>query len=266
MGRLSDGVKDKVLMKLIHSYLRTGIMAGGLTEQRTKGTPQGSPLSPLLSNIVLDELDMELSLRGHHYVRYADDIVIVVGSQQAAERVQKSIVDFIENTLRLKVNYQKSRICRPLELNYLGHRFTGNGEILLSEESEKRLKDKIRQCTKRNRGVSFQTLIKELNLKLRGWFNYFKLASMKSRLKMLDGWIRRRLRCFRLKQCKRAKGMLRLLMKLDVPKKRAFTTATSRKGWWRKSATPACCEGLNNKWFDNQGLFNLSKVYKSLQA
>ncbi len=266
MSRLSHWLKDRVLMKLIHGYLRTGIMAGGLTEQRTKGTPQGSPLSPLLSNIVLDELDMELSLRGHHYVRYADDIVIVVGSQQAAERVQKSIVDFIENTLRLKVNYRKSRICRPLELNYLGHRFTINGEILLSEESEKRLKDKIRQCTKRNRGVSFETLIKELNLKLRGWLNYFKLASMKSRLKMLDGWIRRRLRCFRLKQCKRTKGMLRLLIKLDVPKKRAFTTATSRKGWWRKASTPACCEGLNKEWFDNQGLFNLSKVYESLQT
>ncbi len=266
MSRLSHRLRDSRLLKLIHRYLRTGILSGGVVNQRIKGTPQGSPLSPLLSNIVLDELDMELSCRGHHYVRYADDVVIVVGSLQAAERVQKSITTYIEKDLRLKVNATKSRICRPLDLNYLGHRFTNGGEILLSELSEARLKDKIRICTQRNRGRKLEAVIAELNTKLRGWLNYFKLAKMKSRLRNLDGWIRKRLRCYRLKQCKRAKGMLRFLTRLGVPKRRAFTTATSRKGWWRKSSTPACQEAMNNNWFTEQGLFNLSEVYATLHT
>lgn len=266
MSRLGHRIGDSRLLKLIHRYLRSGILSGGLMSQRIKGTPQGSPLSPLLSNIVLDELDMELSIRGHHYVRYADDIVIVVGSQQAAERVQKSIRTYIESHLRLKVNASKSRICRPLDLNYLGHRFTNGGDILLSEASEQRLKDKIRECTRRNRGIKLEAVIKELNMKLRGWLHYFKLAKMKSRLQSLDSWIRKRLRCYRLKQCKRAKGMLRFLTRLGVPRRRAFTTATSRKGWWRKSSTPACHEAMNNDWFTKQGLFNLSEVYTTLHS
>ncbi len=266
MSRLRHRIGDRRLLKLIHRYLGSGILSGGLVSQRTKGTPQGSPLSPLLSNIVLDELDMELSCRGHHYVRYADDIVIAVGSLQSAERVQQSITTYIETNLRLKVNASKSRICRPLDLNYLGHRFTNSGEILLSETSEKRLKEKIRICTQRNRGRKLETIISELNSKLRGWLNYFKLAKMKSRLRNLDSWIRKRLRCYRLKQCKRAKGMLRFLRRLGVPKIRAFTTATSRKGWWRKSSTPACHEAMNNNWFSQQGLFNLSEVYAALNT
>ena len=266
MSRLSDRIGDSLLLKLIHRYLRSGVLSGGLVSQRTKGTPQGSPLSPLLSNIVLDELDMELSMRGHHYVRYADDVVIVVGSLQSAERVQQSITTYIETRLRLKVNAAKSRICRPLDLNYLGHRFTNGGEILLSESSEARLKDKIRTCTQRNRGRKLEAVIAELNTKLRGWLNYFKLAKMKNRLRSLDSWIRKRLRCYRLKQCKRAKGMLRFLTRLGVPKRRAFTTATSRKGWWRKSSTPACQEAMNNNWFTKQGLFNLSEAYTTLHT
>lgn len=266
MSRLSHRIGDSRLLRLIHLYLQTGILSGGLVSQRIKGTPQGSPLSPLLSNIVLDELDMELSIRGHHYARYADDIVIVVGSLRAAERVQKSMTTYIEDHLRLKVNATKSRICRPLDLNYLGHRFTNGGDILLSEASEERLKDKIRECTRRNRGMKLETVIEELNMKLRGWLHYFKLAKMKSRLRGLDSWIRKRLRCYRLKQCKRAKGMLRFLTRLGVPKRRAFTTAINRKGWWRRSSTPACHEAMNNDWFTEQGLFNLSEVYTTLHS
>ncbi len=261
MSRLSQRIADKGLLRLIHDYLKAGILAHGLVSQRIKGTPQGSPLSPLLSNIVLDELDMELSQRGHHYVRYADDLVIVVGSLQAAERVKSSITRYIEENLKLKVNESKSRICRPLELNYLGYRFTNGGDILLSEESKRRLKTKIRQITARNRGRSIDQIIKELNVKLRGWLNYFKLAKMKKHLQEIDSWLRRRLRCYRLKQCKRAIGMVRFLRKLGVPNNRAWTTGASRKGWWRKSATPACHEGMNMEWFDGQGLINLSKLY-----
>lgn len=261
MSRLSHRILDKDFLRLIHRYLKTGVLRAGTVSQRIKGTPQGSPLSPLLSNIVLDELDKELSVRGHQYVRYADDIVILVGSLQSAQRVKKSITTYIEGHLKLKVNETKSRICRPLELNYLGYRFKNNGEVLLSEESEKRLKDKIREVTKRNRGRSLSQIISELNTKLRGWLNYFKLAKMKGRLRVIDGWIRRRLRCYRLKQCKRAVGMVRFLRKLGVPNNRAWTTGASRKGWWRRSSTPACHEGMNNEWFDKQGLINLSKIY-----
>lgn len=266
LNRLSQKVKDKGLLGLIHQYLKAGILKDGLTHQRIKGTPQGSPLSPLLSNIVLDELDKELSRRGHRYVRYADDLVILVGSQKAAERVKRSTTTYIENHLKLKVNKTKSRICRPLDLNYLGHRFMGNGQILLSQESEERLKSKIRQTTQRNRGRSFEQIIKELTPLLRGWLNYFKAAAMKKKLKSLDSWIRKRLRCYRLKQCKRAIGMMRFLRKLGVPENRCWTTAASRKGWWRKSSTPASQEGMNNKWFKEQGLYNLVENYLSFSS
>lgn len=261
LNRLRKRISDSRLLKLIHQYLQKGLLEDGISEQRIKGTPQGSPLSPLLSNIVLDELDMELSQRGHLYVRYADDIVILLSSQKAAERVQRSTISFIENSLQLKVNETKSKIRRPIELNYLGYRFLSTGQALLSLESETRLKSKIRKVTQRNRGKSFSSIISELNGLLRGWLNYFCLAQMKNRLRALDSWIRKRLRCYRLKQCKRAKGMHRFLKKLGVPENRCWTTAASRKGWWRKSSTPASNEGMNNDWFKKQGLFSLLANY-----
>lgn len=266
LARLRQSIDDSNLLKLIHGYLQSGILQGGLIEQRIKGTPQGSPLSPLLSNIVLDELDKELTKRGHSYVRYADDIVIAVGSQKSAERVESSVTTFIEESLKLKVNRSKSAIRRPIELNYLGHGFMNNGTPILSKSSEQRLKDKIRKLTKRNRGRSFEQVKAELRSSLRGWLNYFYKAQMKSRLEQIDGWIRRRLRCYRLKQCKRAKGMMRFLHKLGIPKTRAWTTATSRKGWWRMSLTPASHEGMNMKWFETEDVYSLSYHYSLLHS
>jgi len=266
MSQLRKQIGDKRVLQLIHRFLRAGILRGGLVSQRIKGTAQGSPLSPLLSNIVLDELDKELSQRGHVYVRYADDIVIAVSSLRSAERVETSISTFIEKKLKLKVNRTKSKISKPLDLNYLGHRLLNNGTLLLSEVSEKRLKDKIRELTRRNRGISMESLIKELNMKLRGWLNYFKGAKMKARLRTIDSWLRRRLRCYRIKQRKRPLGIMRFLNKLGVPKHRAWTTAASRKGWWRKSLSPASCEGMNNKWFTKIGLISLTKTYSLLQT
>jgi group II intron reverse transcriptase/maturase len=266
LRRLGERIGDGRFLRLIHGYLQSGVLVGGLLEQQTKGTPQGSPLSPLLSNIVLDELDKELSRRGHHYVRYADDIVIALGSQKSAERVEGSVVSFIETTLKLKVNRSKSEIRRPTELNYLGHGFLLNGTPILSKSSETRLKDKIRELTKRNRGRSFEQVKIELRMALRGWLNYFYKAQMKTRLEQIDGWLRRRLRCYRLKQCKRAIGMMRFLHKLGIPKTRAWTTATSRKGWWRKSLTPASHEGMNNEWFETEGVYNLSYEYSLLHT
>lgn len=271
LNRLSQRIGDKRLLKLIHNYLKTGMLENGLVSQRIKGTPQGSPLSPLLSNIVLDELDKELSERGHKYVRYADDIIIVVGSQSSAERVNTSIINFIEDRMKLKVNREKSRLCRPLDLNYLGHSFGKDGSIYLSKESEERLKNKIRAVTKRNRGRSLEQIIADLNLLLRGWLHYFRNANPdsyreKRKMRIIESWLQRRLRCYRLKQCKRPIGIMRFLYKLGIPKKRAWTTAISRKGWWRKALTPASHEGMNNKWFEDIGLYSLTKNYSLLHT
>ncbi len=173
--------------------------------------------------LVLDELDKELTNRGHDYVRYADDIVIALSSQKSASRVEGSVVSFIERSLKLRVNRSKSEIRRPTELNYLGHGILNDGSPILSKSSEQRLKDKIRLLTQRYRGRSFEQVKLELRLALRGWLNYFYKAQMKSRLEQIDGWLRRRLRCYRLKQCKRALGMMRFLHKLGIPKTRAWT-------------------------------------------
>lgn len=266
LHRLRQQIADSKLLRLIHGYLKSGVLVGGLLEQQTKGTPQGSPLSPLFSNIVLDELDKELGRRGHSYVRYADDIVIAVGSQKSAERAEQSVVHYIEKKLKLKVNRSKSEIRRPTELNYSGHGFLNNGTPILSKSSENRLKDKIRQVTKRNRGRSFEQVKSELRSALRGWLHYFYKAQMKQRLLQIDSWIRRRLRCYRLKQCKRAIGMMRFLHKLGIPKERAWTTATSRKGWWRKSLTPASHKGMNKEWFETEEVYSLSHHYSLLHT
>ena len=259
--QLSYRIGDKRVVRLISKFLRSGLMEGGLTSQRIKGTPQGGPLSPLLSNIVLDRLDKELEYRGHSFVRYADDFLILVGSQRAAERVYRSIKHFLEKSLQLKVNEEKSRICRPHELNFLGHGLDRQGRPFLSYESEKRVRRTIRYLTRRNRGVSLSQVIRELNSKLRGWISYFRKARMKGRLRGLVKWLHRRLRCYRLKQCKRALGMARFLWRCGVPRERAWTTAGSRKGWWRRSQSPAACEGMSNRWLLEQGLLDFQRLY-----
>jgi RNA-directed DNA polymerase len=264
MWLLSTRIGDKGVLQLIHRYLKAGMMQGGLIEQRIKGTPQGSPLSPLLSNIVLDELDKELERRGHCYVRYADDVKIFVGSSRRAEEVQASITKYISQKLKLKINESKSRTCKGYELNFLGHSILGKGEIGLSNQSQQRLKAKIREVTKRNRGISLEGMLKELRPKLQGWLNYFRYAKMQSKMEAIDGWLRRRLKCFRLKQCKRRIGIVRWLRKLGVEETLNWRTALSGKNWWRLSNSPAVSIGMNNKWFAAQGYYNLSENYKSL--
>lgn len=261
MWLVGTRIGDRRLLGLIGRFLRSGIMQDGLMSQRLQGTPQGSPLSPLLSNIVLDELDKELETRGHRFVRYADDQIILVRSEEAARRIERSITDYIEDRLKLKVNREKSRICQPWELNFLGHNIHPRGGLGLSRASLLKFKAKLRTITRRNRGISLDKLISELNLVLRGWLNYFKYARMKKHLRILESWIRRRIRCFRLKQCKRALGMARFLHSLGVPLNRAWTTAGSSKGWFRLSNSPGACEAMNNAWFVSIGLFGLSVSY-----
>lgn len=263
---LSRRVGDSQLLKLIHRYLKSGLLEGGLLNQRLKGTPQGGPLSPLLSNIVLDELDKELERRGHNFVRYADDVIVLVGSKASAERVLISLVNYIEGDLGLLVNQEKSRLIRNWELNFLGHGINYDGSLLLSKSSESRLKNKLRRLSQRNAGKSFDEIVIKLNRLLTGWLHYFKYAKMKSKLIALGSWLRHRMRCYRLKQCKRALGMSRLLRKLGVPNNRSWTTAASRKGWWRKAATPAAHEGMNILWFAKIGLVDMVSTYIRLQV
>lgn len=266
MWLLGTRIGDERILKLIHRFLKAGLMEGGLVSQRTKGTPQGGPLSPLLSNIVLDELDKELERRGHSYVRYADDVKIFVGSQQAAERVKQTITRHITEKLILKVNETKSRICRGHELNFLGHSILSGGRIGLSEESEQRLKRKVRDITKRNRGISFEQVLHELHTKLHGWLLYFRHATMQKKIQRLDEWLKHKLRCYRLKQCKRVIGIVRLLRKLGVQEKLSWKTALSGKGWWRLSNSPALNIGMNNQWLIQQGYYSLTINYRKFHV
>lgn len=262
MWLLSRRISDKRLLQLIRKYLSSDMMVGGLVNQRTMGTPQGSPLSPLLSNIVLDELDKLLESRGVRFVRYADDMVIFCKTQEQAEFRLEQITFLIESRLKLKVNRQKSRVCRCNELNYLGHSIGSDGKLYLSRTSERRAKEKLREITKRKRGVSFEQLIAELNRSFRGWLNYFSYACMKKKVAQLGSMMRRRLRAFKLKQCKRAKGMLKFFVSRGLPKWRAILLAGSRKGWMRKSLSPQASESMNLQWFRDMGLIDMDAYYR----
>jgi RNA-directed DNA polymerase len=265
MWLLSRRIGDKGILKLIHRMLKSGIFAGGLVSQRIAGTPQGGPLSPLLSNVVLDELDKELERRGHKFVRYADDVRIFCRSKEAAQRVMRSVSNFIEIRWHLRVNREKSSVCKGMSTNFLGHSFLLDGTLILSMTSEQRFRQGLRLLTGRGRGISLDDLLAEVNTKVRGWLNYFRFAQMKGRLTAIVSWLQRRIRCFRLKQCKRAIGIVRFLMKLGVPEWRSWLMALSGKGWWRLSSTPQAHEAMNTKWFNAIGLFNLMANYQRLK-
>jgi group II intron reverse transcriptase/maturase len=261
---LGTRIGDQRLLRLIGKTLKTGILKDGFVSQRVKGTPQGSPLSPVLSNIVLDELDQELTRRGLSFVRYADDLQVFVSSCQSAERILPNLTLFIEGRMKLKVNASKSGIRRAHGATFLGYRLLNGGKLGLSAASESRLKSKLKELTRRNRGISFEVLLKEIQQTLQGWLNYFRLAQMKSKLASIEGWLRRRLRCFRLKQCKRVIGIVRFLRKLGVEKKLSWRTALSGKGWWCLSNSPGSAIGMDNNWFIKQGFYSLSANYQKL--
>ncbi len=258
MQRLSKGIGDKRLLRLIHKYLKAGMMTGGLVEQRISGTPQGGPLSLLLSNIVLDELDKELEKRGHSFCRYADDCNIYVSSRKAGERVMKSIVNFIEKRLKLKVNREKSGVRHCSTTKFLGFTLLPRGKIRVSDKSISHFKDKVRELTKRNRGIYFARVVRELNLVIVGWANYYRIAdSWLSDLLALDGWIRRKLRCYRLKQCGRRFTIFKFLQSLDAPVGKSWNAIMYTGGWWRLSNKVVVKHAMNLDWFVVQGLKSL---------
>ena len=264
MYSLSLTLGDKTLLKLIRKYLQSGIMIDDIESLRIEGTPQGSPLSPLLSNIVLDELDNELERRGHKFVRYADDCNIYVRSQEAGERVMESISNFIESKLKLLVNRDKSQVCQVSQTKFLGHTIQKDGSLSIAKKSIERFKEKVRTITKRNRGVSLEQLVSELTPIMRGWLTYFRNARCKRMLQNLDAWIRRKLRCFRIKQCKRVITLQRFLESRGVDSWQSWILSLSGKGYWRKSSSPQVHQAMGNKWFDEKGLYNLSLNYVRL--
>jgi len=259
MSRLAKRINDKRLLKIIRRFLEAGMMKQGVCIERQAGLAQGGPLSPLMSNLLLDDLDKELERRGHKFCRYADDSNVYVKSLRAGERVLQSVKKFLWQCLKLKVNDAKSDCASVEERQFLGYRLLRKGKLVVANHSVERVKDKVRTLTRRNRGVSLEKVISELNTTLRGWVNYFHLTEWPSDLVTLDAWIRRKLRCYRLKQRKRTWPIAKFLIKLGVPDYSAWNLAKSGKGWWRLSRSIPVNHAMNNAWFDEQGLINLTK-------
>jgi len=260
MARIESRVSDQRLLKLIRSFLKAGVMEGGLVSPVDEGTPQGGPLSPLLSNIVLDEFDQELERRGLRFVRYADDSNIYVRSRRAGERVMASITAFITTKLKLKVNEQKSAVARPWERKFLGFSFTSNREPKrrIAPKAVLRFKERVRELTRRTRGVSIERMAEELAQYLKGWLGYFGKCQTPSVLRGLEEWTRRRLRSVIWKQWKRGTVRFAELRKRGVGEDLAAQTAGSAHGPWRLANSPALAFALPNAYFDSLGIPRLT--------
>lgn len=256
MARLARRISDKRMLKLIRAFLRAGVLEGGLVSPIDEGTPQGGPLSPLLSNIVLDELDRELEQRGHRFARYADDCNIYVRSQRAGERVMKSVSQFITRRLKLKVNEEKSAVARPDKRKFLSFRFLGTETVkrYIAAKAIARFKQRVRKLTRRTRGVKVETMVVQLSRYLQGWRGYFGFCQTPWELRHLESWVRRRLRAVVWKQWKRGKVRYAELTKRGVRKDLAAQTAGSAHGPWRLSNSPALTTALPNAYFASLGL------------
>ncbi len=262
MSRLATRIKDKRVLKLIRAFLNSGIqLENNEIAYPGEGTPQGGPLSPLLSNIVLDELDKELEKRGLRFVRYADDIVIFVRSRKAGERVLESVTRFLRNRMKLKVNNTKSSVELPWNIKFLGFRITqmmGRTRLGIHPKALESFKDKVREITRRTRGISLFTVIRELNRFIPGWLNYFRIGLSKKLIKELNRWIVRRLRAFLWKQWKLPRTKVRNLKKLGINHSDAVKLGNTRKGAWRVSKYQSMNYALPAKWFkQHYGLISL---------
>jgi group II intron reverse transcriptase/maturase len=267
MARVARRVRDKRLLRLIGRYLTSGVMIEEAIREQAEGTPQGGPLSPLLSNILLDDLDKELGRRGHRFCRYADDCNIYVKSKAAGERVMASITRFLEKRLRLRVNEEKSAVGRPWERKFLGYSMTWHKrpKLKVASASIKRAKAHIREIMRRGRGRSLTRVIGELTPYLRGWVNYFRLSIVKRGFEELDEWLRRKLRCILWRQWKKPCTRARKLMERGIEKARAFTSAYNGRGpWWNAGASHMNL-AIPVKWLTQQGLVSLLDEQRRLQ-
>ena len=267
MSRVTRRISDKRVLALIRRYLQAGLMTGGLVSPRVEGTPQGGPLSPLLSNIMLDELDKELERRGHKFCRYADDCNIYVQSRRAGERVLKSLTKFLSERLRLQVNEGKSAVGRIWERKFLGYTMTWHKppRLKAAKSSLQRLKAKVRTIMRKGRGRSLAQIIKELNPLLRGWMQYYRLSQVKGIFEELDGWLRRRLRCIKWRQWKQPRTRMKELMKCGLTKERAWKSANNGRGAWYNAGASHMNEALPKKYFDSLGLVSLFEQLRHFQ-
>jgi RNA-directed DNA polymerase len=260
MGQVARRITDKRVLKLIRAFLNAGVMEGGLVSPSVEGTPQGGPLSPLLSNLVLDELDRELERRGHRFVRYADDSNIYVRTERAGQRVMESITQFITQRLKLKVNSEKSAVAKPQERKFLGFSFTGQAEPKrrIAPKAVKRFKERVREITRRRKGEGMGKRLEELKRYLTGWRAYFGFCQTPSVLAELDGWVRRRLRCLFWIQWKTGRRRFDELHRRGVERQLAANTAGSNHGPWRMSVSIALTAALSTAFFDSLGLPKLA--------
>ena len=266
MNRIAGRITDKEVLRLIRRYLQAGIMENGVAVKSEEGTPQGGPLSPLLANILLDELDKELETRSHKFVRYADDINIYVKTRKAADRVMENIGKFLEKKLKLRVNKEKTKVKKPTTAKMLGFSFWKRRSlwvIRIAPSSLERLRNKIRDYTERSWSVKMDQRIYKINLLLKGWINYFGIAKSKSAIQEVEELLRTRLRVIRWKEWKKTKTRIKELVLLGVPKWKAYQHANTRKSYTRTAHSPILLISLNNNYFRNLGLFQLLEVYLS---
>ena len=268
MARVARKVKDKRVLKLIRAYLESGICEGGLVTVRKEGTPQGGPLSPLLSNILLTDLDLELEKRGHKFCRYADDCNIYVKSEKAGDRVLASLTHYLEKKLKLRVNREKSGVGRPWQRKFLGYTVCNrkqNVRLKVAPKAIIRLRGDLKAVFRRGRGRALGRVIEELNLKLGGWMNYFRHIGVKGILQELDGWVRRHLRKILWLQWKRPYTRAMNLMRLGLDEKRAWNSAQNGRGSWWNAGASHLNQALPKKLFDRLGLISLMGYYHQLQ-
>jgi RNA-directed DNA polymerase len=260
MRRVAAKVSDRQVLRLIWRYLRAGVMENGQWKPTEKGVPQGGPLSPLLANVVLHDLDMELEKRGHKFVRYADDFLVLVKSERAGQRVMASLTRFLEKKLRLTVNPQKSKVAKLGQCRFLGFTFRGK-KIVWSEKSLARFQRRVKALTGRSWGVAMDYRLQKLSEYLRGWMAYFALSEYYSPVPGLDEWIRRRVRMCYWKQWRRCRKRVGALLKLGVSKEWAIPVALSRKSYWHLSRTMATQWGMNDTWLKSQGLVSVRDIW-----
>lgn len=267
MSRVARKVRDKRVLKLIRAYLQSGIMSQGVCVRSEEGTPQGGPLSPLLANILLDDLDKELEKRGLHFCRYADDCNIYVKTKRAGERVKASVTRYLVQKLKLKVNEEKSAVDRPWRRKFLGFSFLSRekAKIRIAPKSLKRVKDKIRSMTRANDPAPMEEIIEDLNRYLMGWIGYYALIETPSPLKDLDKWIRRRLRMVQWSRWKKVRTRYHVLRSLGLKEKDVHRLANTRKGAWRIASTPQIHKALGNAYWQTLGLRSLFQRYTEIR-
>jgi RNA-directed DNA polymerase len=264
MARLARHVADVRVLRVVRRFLEAGMFSNGLEQRRYEGTPQGGPLSPLLANLLLTDLDRELERRGHAFCRYADDCNIYVRSRRSGERVMASVTRFLETRLKLKVNRAKSAVAPVGERKFLGYRIADAGRLEVAPASLVRLRAALKAVSSRSRGVSLERTIEQINARTVGWVRYYALAHYGDAFRETDRWLRRRLRCARFKQCKRAFGLTRFLLARGLSREAAWTLALSGKGWWRLANTPQASRAMPVHWFDALGLLSLQGQYAAL--